>query len=73
MWDAKGLYFIKYFRIFSSMFRPISDLCTFKNEDFRNYYNPIYPDELELKKKYDDPCKVLLLKLSIEYQDKIYN
>ena len=45
--------------IFSNTFRFIDDLYTrFNNNGFENNYNDIYPDELELKKKNIDCCKV---------------
>ena len=37
--------------IFSSIFKFIGDLWTFDNNKFKNNYNNIYPDELQLKKE----------------------
>ena len=41
-----------------NIFRFLDDLHTFNNNEFENNYNDIYPSELELKKKNEDPCKV---------------
>ena len=56
-------------RIFSVIFRFIDDLCTFNNDELENNYNNIYPHELELKKKNEDPCKASFLDLS----EEVYN
>ena len=50
---------------FSNIFRPRDDLCTFDNNKFKNYYNDIYLNELEFKKKNEDSCKTAFLDLSI--------
>ena len=47
----------------------IDDLCTFNNNEFENNYKDIYPDELELKKENEDPCKASFFDLSIEVHD----
>ena len=43
----------------------------FNNIQFENNYIVIYPNELELKKKNKDPCKVSFLDLSIEVPNRI--
>ena len=48
----------------------IDDQCTFNNNEFENNSYIIYPDELELKKENEDPCKALFLDLTMEVQDK---
>ena len=35
------------------------DLCAFNDDEFENNYNDIYPNELEVKKEKEYPCKVL--------------
>ena len=56
--------------IFSNILRLIDDLHTFNNNEFENSYHDIYPDELELKKENEDPCKVSSLSLSMEVHDR---
>ena len=50
----------------------IYDLCIFTKEKFENNCNDIYSDELKLKKKNEDPCKVSFVELSTEVCDKQY-
>ena len=53
-------------RLFPNIFRFIINLCTFNNDEFENYYNEIYPGEMELNKENEDPCKASFLNISIE-------
>ena len=55
-------------RIFSSVFLFVDDLCTFNNDIY--HCNDIYPDELELKKKNEDPRKASFFDLSIRVHDR---
>ena len=56
-------------RIFLNIFRFIDDLYTFNNDEFESNYNDIYPNEPELQKENEDPCKASCLDLSIEFHD----
>ena len=58
--------------IFLNIFKVIYDLCIFTKEKFENNCNDIYSDELKLKKKNEDPCKVSFVDLSTEVCDKQY-
>ena len=43
---------------------------TFNNEEFESSYKDIYPDELELEKENEDPCKASFFGLSVEVHDR---
>ena len=70
-----------YFTLASICFRQLigiplgftNDLCTFHNGELGNNYNDIYPHNLKLKKKNEDPCKVSFLELSVEVHDRKYS
>ena len=45
--------------------KTLLGLYTFNNDEFKNNFNYICLDELELKKKGENPCKTSFLNLSI--------
>ena len=58
--------------LFPNNFRITDDLCPFSNDEFKNYYNDIYFDELKLKKGNEDHCKASFLDLSIVVRDRTF-
>ena len=46
------------------IFLFVDSLCTFSNHESESSFSDIYPDELELKKKNEDSCKISFLDLS---------
>ena len=56
--------------IFSSIFRIIDDLFTFRNDKFENNYNDVHPNQLVIKKEDEDPCETSFLYLAIEVYDR---
>ena len=57
-------------RTFSNIFRFIDDLCTFNNNKFGNNYKDIYPDDIEIQKENESPCKAWILDLLTEVCDR---